>query len=184
MSDFTTSCFRNVLCFGALDPIQTLFQAKGAHRNDTCECIRRRSVSRPQRHQPLHFKPLKVKGLAEQILLRGYRNRRLSQVCYRSPDSQAAGGLGTIVIDVKNTPLWIFRGRSFSLGVSVPAIMAWADPHCLGTRQLAGSQLLSLRFPGPYVFQEQAAALWGFRPLRIPIALLSAMILASTLTAG
>jgi membrane-associated phospholipid phosphatase len=97
---------------------------------------------------------------------------------------------------------------AFAIGVPLfallPAIGPWSYYHLTPNpaQELCSSQLLSLRVPGPYLFQEQAAgvvcfpsfhvvwailcavALWGFRPIRIPIALLSTMIIASTLTTG
>lgn len=97
---------------------------------------------------------------------------------------------------------------AFAIGVPLfallPAVGPWSYYHFAPSPAQAScwAQLLSLRLPGPYLFQEQAAgvvcfpsfhvvwailcaaALWGFRPLRIPAALLSAMIIASTLTTG
>jgi hypothetical protein len=97
---------------------------------------------------------------------------------------------------------------AFAIGLPLfallPAVGPWYHYH-LGTNPTQANclaQLLSLRLPGPYLFQEQAAgvvcfpsfhviwailcgaALWGFRPIRIPVALLSTMIIASTLTTG
>jgi membrane-associated phospholipid phosphatase len=64
------------------------------------------------------------------------------------------------------------------------------------------TQLLNLRLPGAYTFRSQGAgivsfpsfhviwavlcarALWGFRYLRIPVTVLSGMIILSTLTTG
>lgn len=69
-------------------------------------------------------------------------------------------------------------------------------------QQLCESQLLALRLPGTYSFLSQgagllcfpsfhvawavlcAAALWGFKPLRIPVAILCIAIILSTLTTG
>lgn len=97
---------------------------------------------------------------------------------------------------------------AFAVGVPLfallPAVGPWYYYHLAPNPAQAScwAQLLSLRLPGPYLFQDQAAgvvcfpsfhvvwailcaaALWGFRPLRIPVALLSAMIIASTLTTG
>jgi hypothetical protein len=97
---------------------------------------------------------------------------------------------------------------AFAIGVPLfallPAVGPWYYYHLAPNPAQAAcfAQLLSLRVPGPYLFQEQAAgvvcfpsfhviwailcaaALWGFRPIRIPVALLSAMIVASTLTTG
>jgi hypothetical protein len=86
----------------------------------------------------------------------------------------------------------------------LPAVGPWYCYHLIPNPAQAAcwAQFLALRAPGPYIFQEQAAgivcfpsfhviwailcaaALWGFRPLRIPVALLSVMIIASTLTTG
>lgn len=97
---------------------------------------------------------------------------------------------------------------SFAIGVPLfallPAVGPWDYYHLAPNpaQALCWAQLLSLRLPGPYLFHEQAAgvvcfpsfhvvwailcaaALWAFRPIRIPIALLSLMIIASTLTTG
>ena len=97
---------------------------------------------------------------------------------------------------------------AFAIGVPLfallPAVGPWYYYHLAPNpaQALCWAQLLSLRLPGPYLFQEQAAgvvcfpsfhvvwailcaaALWAFRPIRIPIALLSLMIIASTLTTG
>jgi hypothetical protein len=97
---------------------------------------------------------------------------------------------------------------AFAIGVPLfaflPAVGPWYYFHLAPNPAQAAcwAQLLSLRLPGPYLFQEQAAgvvcfpsfhvvwtilcaaALWGFRPIRIPVAVLSAMIIASTLTTG
>jgi membrane-associated phospholipid phosphatase len=86
----------------------------------------------------------------------------------------------------------------------LPAVGPWYCYHLAANPAQAAcwAQLLALRVPGPYIFQEQAAgvvcfpsfhvvwailcasALWGFRPIRIPVALLSLMIIVSTLTTG
>jgi membrane-associated phospholipid phosphatase len=97
---------------------------------------------------------------------------------------------------------------AFAIGLPLfallPAVGPWYYYHLTPNpaQAFCWAQLLSLRLPGPYIFQEQAAgvvcfpsfhviwailcaaALWGFRPIRIPIAVLSAMIIASTLTTG
>jgi membrane-associated phospholipid phosphatase len=97
---------------------------------------------------------------------------------------------------------------AFAIGLPLfallPAVGPWYHYHLASnpTQTDCLAQLLSLRVPGPYVFQDQAAgvvcfpsfhviwailcaaALWGFRPIRIPLALLSAMIIASTVTTG
>jgi hypothetical protein len=97
---------------------------------------------------------------------------------------------------------------AFAMGVPLfallPAVGPWSYFHLAPDPAQAAcwAQLLSLRLSGPYMFQEQAAgvvcfpsfhviwailcaaALWGFRSIRIPIALLSTMIIASTLTTG
>jgi hypothetical protein len=97
---------------------------------------------------------------------------------------------------------------AFAIGVPafalLPAIGPWYYYHLSpnSAQAYCWSQLQLLRIPGNFVFQSQAvgvvcfpsfhviwailsaAALWGFRPIRIPVALLSAMIIASTLTTG
>ena len=97
---------------------------------------------------------------------------------------------------------------AFAIGMPLfallPAVGPWSYYHLTPDpgQAFCWSQLLQLRLPGPYMFHEQAAgvvcfpsfhviwailcaaALWGFRPTRIPVALLSAMIVASTLTTG
>ncbi len=97
---------------------------------------------------------------------------------------------------------------AFAIGLPLfallPAVGPWYYYHLAPNPAQAScwEQLLSLRLPGPYIFHEQAAgvvcfpsfhviwailcaaALWGFRPIRIPIALLSGMIILSTLTTG
>lgn len=86
----------------------------------------------------------------------------------------------------------------------LPAVGPWYSSHTAPTvgQLTCQNYLLSLRVPGPYVAHLQpagiicfpsfhviwailcAAALWGFRPLRIPLALFSAMVILSTMTTG
>jgi membrane-associated phospholipid phosphatase len=97
---------------------------------------------------------------------------------------------------------------AFAIGVPMfgllPAVGPWFFYHLPpnSAQAYCWAQLQLLRLPDNFVFGSQgvgvvcfpsfhviwailsAAALWGFRPLRIPIALLSAMIIASTLTTG
>lgn len=97
---------------------------------------------------------------------------------------------------------------AFAIGVPLfallPAVGPWYYYHFTPNSAQAScwAQLLSLRNPHPYLFQEQGAtvicfpsfhviwailcvaALWGFRPLRIPVVLLSGLIVVSTLTTG
>jgi membrane-associated phospholipid phosphatase len=93
---------------------------------------------------------------------------------------------------------------AFAIGLPlfalVPAIGPWHYYHTLPTltQGRTEAQLLALRlsgntnaaglvcFPSFHVIWAIlcAAALWGFRPLRIPIALLSGMIILSTMTTG
>lgn len=97
---------------------------------------------------------------------------------------------------------------AFAIGLPLfallPAVGPWYCFHLPPNPAQAAcwAQLLSLRLPGPYVFHEQAAgvvcfpsfhviwailcgaALWGFRPIRVPVALLSGMIIISTVTTG
>ena len=97
---------------------------------------------------------------------------------------------------------------AFALGLPVfaflPGIDPWFGDHFTATPDLALGQsfvLLAIRHPGPYVYQYPAGAicfpsfhviwailcvhaLWGFRFLRIPVSLFSALIVFSTLTTG
>jgi hypothetical protein len=97
---------------------------------------------------------------------------------------------------------------AFAIGVPLfallPAVGPWYYYHLAPNPAQAScwTQLFALRQLAPYLFHEQAAgvicfpsfhvvwailcaaALWGFRPIRIPVALLSAMIIMSTLTTG
>jgi len=87
----------------------------------------------------------------------------------------------------------------------LPAVGPWHYYHFLPTqsqREVCEVALLTLRLPGVYVFGStavgivcfpsfhvvwaifSAATLWGFRWLRIPVALLSGMIILSTMTTG
>lgn len=95
---------------------------------------------------------------------------------------------------------------AFAIGLPLfalfPAVGPWYGYHLAATvEQLkCQSDLLLLRIPGPYSFQPAGIvcfpsfhvvwailcvpALWGFRLLRIPVAILSGMIILSTLTSG
>ena len=98
---------------------------------------------------------------------------------------------------------------AFAIGVPlfalVPAIGPWHYFHTVPAppQALCEAQLLALRLPGPFFSYLKEAgglvcfpsfhviwailcadALWGFRPLRIPVMLLAALIIASTLTTG
>ena len=97
---------------------------------------------------------------------------------------------------------------AFAIGISafalLPAVGPWYYYHTLpnSLQAVCQSGLLSLRLPGPFVPLSQgagficfpsfhviwailcAAALWGFRSLHIPIALLSGAIVVSTMTTG
>jgi hypothetical protein len=97
---------------------------------------------------------------------------------------------------------------AFALGLPVfaflPGIDPWFGDHFTAAPDLALGQsfvLLAIRHPGPYVYQYPAGvicfpsfhviwailcvqALWGFRFLRIPVSLFSALIVFSTLTTG
>jgi membrane-associated phospholipid phosphatase len=98
---------------------------------------------------------------------------------------------------------------SFAIGIPLfallPAIGPWRYYHFLPTQsQLEACEvpLLTLRLPGTYVLGSQeagvvcfpsfhvvwailfAVALWGFRSLRIPTALVSGMVILSTVTTG
>jgi membrane-associated phospholipid phosphatase len=98
---------------------------------------------------------------------------------------------------------------SFAIGIPLfailPAVGPWHYYHFLPTqsqREVCEVALLTLRLPGAYVFGSTGsgvvcfpsfhvvwaifftATLWGFRWLRIPLALLSGMIILSTMTTG
>jgi len=98
---------------------------------------------------------------------------------------------------------------SFVIGIPlfafVPALGPWRYYHFPATQdQIAACEapLLALRLPGTYVLGSEgagivcfpsfhvawailfAAALWGFRPLRIPVALVTGMVILSTMTTG
>jgi hypothetical protein len=97
---------------------------------------------------------------------------------------------------------------AFAIGLPLfallPAVGPWYYYHLAPNSAQVNcwTQFQLLRSPAPYVFLSQgegvvcfpsfhviwailcAAALWGFRPIRIPVALFSAMIIASTLTTG
>ncbi len=97
---------------------------------------------------------------------------------------------------------------AFTIGVSLfalfPAVGPWYAYHQAGNgaQMFFEAQFFALRFPGTYVFHSQplglitfpsfhviwailcTTALWGFRSLRVPISLLSGMMIASTMTTG
>ncbi len=97
---------------------------------------------------------------------------------------------------------------AFAIGTPLfavlPAIGPWYSQHFVPNSEQVSCQLqlLALRLPGEFVFSGQqvgvicfpsfhviwallcARALWGFRLARIPVALLSTMIVLSTLTTG
>ena len=97
---------------------------------------------------------------------------------------------------------------AFAIGLPVfallPGIDPWYGDHFVARPDLAACQsfvLLAIRRPGPYMYQYPAGAvffpsfhviwailcvhvLWGFRFLRIPVSLFSALIVFSTLTTG
>jgi membrane-associated phospholipid phosphatase len=86
----------------------------------------------------------------------------------------------------------------------LPAIGPWSFYHLVPppNQAITADLLLELRLPGPYYSHGQgaglvcfpsfhvvwailcAAALWGFRPLRIPVAVLTVLIILSTMTTG
>lgn len=85
----------------------------------------------------------------------------------------------------------------------VPAIGPWSSFHFTPTPAQAycQAQFLALRVPGTYTLSQMAAvvcfpsfhtvwailcaaALWTFRPLRIPLTILSTLIILSTMTTG
>lgn len=97
---------------------------------------------------------------------------------------------------------------AFAIGLPIFALLPGVDPwfgdHYTATPDLALCKsivLLAIRRPGPYLYQYPAGAicfpsfhviwailsvhaLWGFRLLRIPACLFSALIILSTLTTG
>jgi PAP2 superfamily len=98
---------------------------------------------------------------------------------------------------------------SFAIGIPLfallPAIGPWRYFHIPPTQAQTAfceAPLLAMRLPGTYVLGSQeagvvcfpsfhvvwailfAAALWGFRSLRIPIALVTGMVILSTMTTG
>ena len=98
---------------------------------------------------------------------------------------------------------------SFAIGIPLfallPAVGPWRYFHIPPTQAqttFCEAPLLALRLPGPYVLGSQeagivcfpsfhvawailfAAALWGFRSLRIPLVLVSTMVILSTITTG
>jgi PAP2 superfamily protein len=98
---------------------------------------------------------------------------------------------------------------SFAIGIPLfaflPAVGPWHYYHFLPTqsqREVCEVALLTLRLPGAYVFGSTGsgvvcfpsfhvvwaiffvATMWGFRWLRIPLVLLSGMIILSTMTTG
>ena len=98
---------------------------------------------------------------------------------------------------------------SFAIGIPLfallPAVGPWRYYHFPPTQAQTAScevPLLTMRLTGTYVLGSQeagvvcfpsfhvvwaiflATTLWGFRPLRIPLALVSGMIILSTLTTG
>ncbi|HZY63454.1 MAG TPA: phosphatase PAP2 family protein [Edaphobacter sp.] len=86
----------------------------------------------------------------------------------------------------------------------LPAVGPWYSYHFAPTsdQALCQIQLLAARTPGPYIYTSAPAhivsfpsfhvlwailcarALWGFRYFRLPLALLSGMIIVSTMTTG
>lgn len=97
---------------------------------------------------------------------------------------------------------------AFAIGLPLfamlPAIGPWSFFHLVppAGQAITADLLRELRLPGPYFSHDQgaglvcfpsfhviwailsAAGLWGFRPLRIPVAVLSVLIILSTVTTG
>ena len=96
---------------------------------------------------------------------------------------------------------------AFAIGLPIfalfPAVGPWYGYHIAATSDQLQCQagLFLLRVPGPYAFSPPAgivcfpsfhvvwailcgAALWGFRPLRVPVVILSGLIVFSTVTTG
>jgi PAP2 superfamily len=86
----------------------------------------------------------------------------------------------------------------------IPAVAPWYYYHLVPplNQAICWDMFRELRLSGPYLFHDQAAgvvcfpsfhviwtilcagAMWGFRPLRAPVTLLSLLIILSTLTTG
>jgi PAP2 superfamily len=128
---------------------------------------------------------------------------------YLLPLLAAAGFAPALMGHMKRAREFVLANLvAFAIGLPLfavlPAVGPWNYYHLAPASLQAAceAQLFSLRLPGPYMFQEQsagiicfpsfhviwailcAAALRDYRPLRVPAVLLSAMIVASTLTTG
>jgi PAP2 superfamily len=95
-------------------------------------------------------------------------------------------------------------GIGLPLFALIPAVAPWYYYHLVPPlgQAICWDTLRELRLPGPYFFHDQAAgvvcfpsfhviwailcavALWGFRSIRIPVALFTLLIVLSTLTTG
>jgi membrane-associated phospholipid phosphatase len=95
---------------------------------------------------------------------------------------------------------------AFAIGIPafalLPAVGPWYGYHlkALPEQMYCQTELVALRLPGPHISQVAGIvcfpsfhviwaiicvrSLWGFRPLRIPVALLSGLLILSTLTTG
>lgn len=141
-------------------------------------------------------------------------NHRLGAVINRSydfliPFLAVAGLLPALTGKVRSAREFLIANlAAFVIGIPafalLPAVGPWVFYHTVPNSVQLGCQLglLQLRLPGPCVPSPQeaglicfpsfhviwailcAAALWCFRPLRIPVVLISAMIVLSTLTTG
>lgn len=100
----------------------------------------------------------------------------------------------------------VANAAAFAIGVPLfamwPAVGPWYGLHLPSTplQQACQQALLSLRDPGPFVYESAgvicfpsfhviwailcARAMWGYRWLRVPSLLLSGMIVVSTMTTG
>ena len=136
--------------------------------------------------------------------------RSFSDKCYYAliPSLWAAVFLPTLAGKARDTQRFLTANLiAFAIGLPIfallPAIGPWYGYHLPMGRYEAECQALifQIRQPGPFTYHPPAGiicfpsfhviwailcarSLWGFRFLRIPVSILSLMIIASTLTTG
>jgi len=136
--------------------------------------------------------------------------RSFSDKCYYAliPSLWAAVFLPTLAGKARDTQQFLTANLiAFAIGLPIfallPAIGPWYGYHLPMGRYEAECQALifQIRQPGPFTYHPPAGiicfpsfhviwailcarSLWGFRLLRIPVSILSLMIIASTLTTG